>query len=69
VIHALFLGFHVPIKHGGVGMQSNFVRLPRDVEPHSAADLVIANNPAHARMKNLRASARQRIDARFLQLQ
>src|SRR2546430_12414323 len=34
---------HMPVKHRGVGAQSDFMRLPRDVQPHLAADLVIAD--------------------------
>ncbi len=69
VIRALFLGFHVAVKHRGIRMQSNFMRLPRDAQPHLSADFVIANNPAHARMKNLRAAAGKGIDPRLFQLQ
>ena len=59
MIHALFFGLHMAVEHGGVRTQSNFMRFPRDVEPHLAADFVVANNLAHARMKNLRAAAGQ----------
>ena len=69
VIDALFLRFHVPVKHRGVGAQADFMRLPRDVEPHLPADLVIADDPAHPRVKNFRAATRKRIDARFFQLE
>src|SRR6202521_779306 len=69
VIHALFLGFHVPVKHGGVRAQSDFVRLASDVEPHLAADLVVTDDPAHARMENLRSATGKRIDAGLFQLQ
>src|SRR5439155_10804708 len=31
VIDALFLRYHVPVKHGGVEAQADFMRLPRDV--------------------------------------
>src|SRR5713226_533750 len=57
VIDALFFRFHVPVEHRRVGTQPDFMRLPRNIEPHLPADFVIADNPAHARMKNFRASA------------
>jgi hypothetical protein len=37
------------------------MRFTRNVEPHLAADLMVADDPAHARMKNLRAAAGKRI--------
>src|SRR6266478_7042237 len=69
VIDALFFRFYVPVKHRSVRTQPDFMRLPRNVQPHLPTDLVVANNPAHARMKDLRAAAGQRINSSFLQFQ
>ena len=59
VVHTLFLGFHVAIKHGGIGSQPDFVRLASDAQPHLSAGFMVANNLAHARVKDLRAAAGQ----------
>src|SRR5260370_6970940 len=69
VVDALFFRFHVPVKHRRVRTQPDFMRLPRNIEPHLPAHFVIADNPAHAWMKNLRPASRQRIDPRFFQLE
>src|ERR1700682_2201319 len=45
------------------------MRLPRNAEPHLAANLVVANNLAHAWVKNFRAAARKRIDPSLLHFQ
>src|SRR2546423_6287374 len=69
VIDALLLGFHVTIQHSGVGAQPDLVSLARDVQPHLSADFVVADDFAHPRMKNLRASAGQRIHAGLFELE
>ena len=63
VIHALFGRFDVAVEHGGVGAQAEFVRGARDFQPALAADFVIADNFAHARMENFGAAAGKRIHA------
>ncbi len=65
VVGAFFFSFHVAVEHGGVGRQADFMGLARDTEPHLAADLVVANDFAHAGMKNLRPTPGQGIDARL----
>src|SRR5260370_20902911 len=45
------------------------MRLARDAEPHLAADFVVADDFTHARMKNLRAAAGQRIDTRLFKFE
>ena len=65
VIDALFVGFDVAVEHGGVGAQADLMRRARDVEPLLPADLVIADDFAHARMENFGAAAGQRIHAGF----
>jgi hypothetical protein len=57
VIHALFFRFHMAVEHGGIRTQPDFVRLPRDAQPHLPAHFVVADEFAHARMKNFRAAA------------
>ena len=68
MIDALFERFHVAEKHRGIRAQADFVRGARDLKPHLAADFVVADDAAHARMENFRAAAGQRIHARFFHL-
>ena len=44
-----------------------FVRQAMHLQPRVGADLVVADDAAHRRRKNLRAAARQRVESRFLQ--
>src|ERR1019366_2381271 len=69
MLDALLVGLDVAVEHRGVGPQSDFVRRARDVEPLLPADLVVADDFSHARVKNLSAAASQRIDACFLERQ
>ena len=69
VIYSFFFGLHVPVQHCRVRAQSDFMRLPRNVQPHLPAHFVVANDFAHARMKNLRPAAPKRIHTGFLQFQ
>ena len=66
MIDALFVGLDVAVEHGGVRAQADLVRGARDFEPLLAADFVVANDFAHARIENFRAAAGQRIDAGIL---
>ena len=69
MIDAFLFGLDVSVEHRGVRAQADFMRRARDVEPLLPADLVVADNFPHARVKNFRSAARQRIDARFLERQ
>src|ERR1700730_4806402 len=69
MIDALFFRFDVAVKHRSVGAQADFMRRARDVEPLLAADLVVADNFPHPRMKNFGAAAGQRVHARILERQ
>ena len=69
VVDAFFYGFHMAVKHGGVGTQADAMSLFGHVEPHAAADLVVADDSAHAGMENFRAAAGTGIHARFLHLE
>ena len=69
VVDALFESFHVAEEHGGIRRHADLVRGARDRKPHLPGYLVVANDAPHARMKNLRAAAGKRIDARFFHLQ
>ncbi len=59
MLDAFFFIFNVAVEHGGVGAQSDFVRGARNFQPLAAGSFVIANHPAHARIENFRASARE----------
>ncbi len=60
MIDALFERFDVAEKHRGVRAQADFVRGARDLEPHAPADFVVADDAAHARVKNFGAAAGER---------
>jgi len=64
VVHALFVRFDVAVEHGGIRAQADLVRGARDLQPHLAADFVVADNFSHAGMENFSAAAGKRIDAR-----
>ena len=67
MLDALFFGLDVAVEHGGVGAQADLVRGAGDIEPLLAADFVVADDFAHARIENFRAAAGQRIDAGVLE--
>src|SRR5215468_1090771 len=70
MVDALFFRFYVAVEHGGVRPQTYFMRFACQGEPHLTADLVIADDSAHARMENFRTAAWAGIYARcfhFLQ--
>ena len=51
VLDALLFGLNVAVEHRGVRTQAHLVRRARDVQPLLAADLVVADDLAHARAK------------------
>ena len=69
MVHALFGCLNVAIEHRRVRTQPDLVRGSRDLQPHLAAYLVIANHLAYARMKNLRSAAGQRVNTCVLHCQ
>ena len=68
MVDALFERLHVAEKHRGIRAQAHFMRGARDLEPHAPAHFVVADDSAHARMKNLGPAAGQRSDTRFFHL-
>ena len=59
MLDAFLFRLDVSIEHRGVRPQADFVRRAGDVEPLLPADLVVADDLPHARMKNFGAAARQ----------
>src|SRR5271169_1771869 len=66
MVNALLESFDVAEKHGGVRAETHFVRGAGDLEPHAAADLVVADDTADSRMENFSATAGQGADPRLL---
>ena len=66
MVNALLKSLNVAEKHGGVGAEANFMSCTGDLEPHAAADFVVANNAADSRMENFSAAAGQGADTRLL---
>ncbi len=69
MLDAFFFGLDVAVEHGGVRGQADLVRGAGDVQPLLAADFVVADDFAHARIENFRAAAGQRIHAGVLERQ
>jgi len=65
VVDALFFAFDVAVEHGGVGGQADFVSLFGGIEPNLAADFVVADDAAHARMENFGTAAGARVHSCF----
>ena len=63
VIHAIFFGFQVAVQHGAVTLQADLMRDARRLNPLVTVNLVIADNAANPFGEDLRAAARQGIDA------
>ena len=68
MVHALFFRFDVAVEHGGIGGQAYFVSFLGGVEPHLAANFVVADDAAHARVEDFGAAAGERIDSGFFHL-
>ncbi len=55
---AFLIVLNVAVEHGGVGTQADLVGGARNIEPLLPADLVVADDPAHARIENFRRRRR-----------
>src|SRR5665647_1490543 len=56
------------VEHRGVRLEARAVGGAHHIEPFLAADLVLADQVAHATAEDFRAAARQRAEARLLEL-
>src|SRR6266478_1315654 len=68
MVDAVFIVLHVAVQHGGVRLQSHFMRQTGGFEPLIAVNFVIADDVTHSIGKNLCTTPGKRVDARGLQL-
>ncbi len=55
VVGAVLGRLDVPVKHGGIGVHTQFVRKAMHLQPCVGADLVVADDTAHRWGENFRA--------------
>src|SRR5256885_4214937 len=63
MVDAFFFGFDVAVEHCGVGMETSFVSLARERQPHISADFVVADDASYARMEYFRSATGARVDS------
>src|SRR5450432_3405964 len=68
MVYAVFVVFDVAVEHGRVRLESKLVGKPRGFKPFAAIDLVVADDGAHARRKDLRTATGHGVDSRLSQL-
>src|SRR5260370_8297835 len=61
MLDALFIGFDMAVKHGGIRMETDLMRRARNGEPLLAADFVVTNYLADAGIEDFRAATGERI--------